>query len=289
MKHHFTQKYLFVALALSLLFSNVTFAESAKDIQQIKAADWHAQQIKPGIVLKQAQFSELFGAPQSISVVEIDLTRSKVHLGIAADASERILTSQFAKDSHAIAALNGTFFNMKNGGAVMLVKRDGKIINKSTIYSERGGGAISIDGNQVCIIAADPKDAHWDEALTAPNVMVSGPVLMIDGKPAPLSQAAFNRLSHPRSAVGITPDCKLLLVAVDGRDKQAGGMSLFSLATLMETLGASSALNLDGGGSTALYVKGQTPNGIVSHPSDNNKFDHYGERKVANAIVVTYE
>jgi exopolysaccharide biosynthesis protein len=239
-----------------------------------------------GITLKQAQFPSLFNAAQSVNILEVDLNQANIQISIAADPTKRILTSDFAKEKNAIAAINGTFFNMKNGGAVMLVKQDGKIINPSKGYSERSDGALTIDGNKVKIIAADSADANWADNLKAPNVMVSGPVLLTDGKPTELSKASFNTLSHPRSAIGITDDNKLLLVAVDGRSESGSGMSLFSLTTLLQTLGARDAMNLDGGGSTTLYVKNQTQNGIVNHPSDNKKFDHEGERKVANAILV---
>jgi hypothetical protein len=35
-----------------------------------------------------------------------------------------------------------------------------------------------------------------------------------------------------------------------------------------------------------MWIKGQPDNGIVNHPTDNKKFDHYGERKVANALII---
>ena len=54
----------------------------------------------------------------------------------------------------------------------------------------------------------------------------------------------------------------------------------------MRWLGADYAINLDGGGSTTLYVEGASDNGVVNHPTDNRKFDNKGERKVANAILV---
>jgi exopolysaccharide biosynthesis protein len=43
---------------------------------------------------------------------------------------------------------------------------------------------------------------------------------------------------------------------------------------------------MDGGGSTTMWVKNQPDNGVVNYPSDNKKWDHYGERKVANVILV---
>jgi exopolysaccharide biosynthesis protein len=45
-------------------------------------------------------------------------------------------------------------------------------------------------------------------------------------------------------------------------------------------------MNLDGGGSTTMYIKKQSDNGVVNYPSDNKQFDHYGERKVANIIYI---
>jgi exopolysaccharide biosynthesis protein len=48
-------------------------------------------------------------------------------------------------------------------------------------------------------------------------------------------------------------------------------------------------MNLDGGGSATMWIKGKPDKGVVSHPSDNKLFDHKGERAVANAIVVTVD
>ena len=61
---------------------------------------------------------------------------------------------------------------------------------------------------------------------------------------------------HPRSAVGVSADGReLLMVAVDGRQEHSRGATLEELGVLMKSLGAHHALNLDGGGSTALVVK----------------------------------
>lgn len=89
----------------------------------------------------------------------------------------------------------------------------------------------------------------------------------------------FSRARHPRTAVGISRDsATVYLVVVDGRQEASVGMTLEELATAMIALGAFEALNLDGGGSTALVVR----DSIVNVPSDPN-----GERPVGNAIVVT--
>ena len=84
--------------------------------------------------------------------------------------------------------------------------------------------------------------------------------------------------------MGYTSDGWLYLISVDGRfSGKAEGMSIFELRTLCQALGLHEALNLDGGGSSALWT---SQDGVISHPSDNHVFDHKGERIVPNAIIV---
>ena len=90
---------------------------------------------------------------------------------------------------------------------------------------------------------------------------------------------SFVEMRHPRTAVAKLKDGKFLMVTVDGR--QAGGsvgMSLQELAEYLLSIGAIDAMNLDGGGSTTMFLDGK----IVNTPSDKE-----GERKVSDAIVVT--
>jgi exopolysaccharide biosynthesis protein len=80
----------------------------------------------------------------------------------------------------------------------------------------------------------------------------------------------------PRTAVGLTQDGRILLVVVDGRQALSKGMSLLELALFLRELGAVNAMNLDGGGSSEMIVKGR----IVNKPSDGK------ERRVGNALAV---
>lgn len=94
----------------------------------------------------------------------------------------------------------------------------------------------------------------------------------------------FGPVRHPRTAVGILPSGKrLLLVTVDGRQPgYSAGMTLPELAALMRDLGATEALNLDGGGSTTMAIsEGAGRTRTVNQPSDST-----GERPVANALAV---
>lgn len=82
---------------------------------------------------------------------------------------------------------------------------------------------------------------------------------------------------NPRSAIGYTADNNLILVAVDGREGSSIGMTLMELANFMKQIGCTNAMNLDGGGSTVMYVKGQ----VVNNPHQK------GGIPLSNAIVLS--
>ena len=65
---------------------------------------------------------------------------------------------------------------------------------------------------------------------------------------------------NPRTAIGYTKDNHIILVTADGREGSSIGLTLNELAHLMQSLGCVNAMNLDGGGSTVMYVKGNIVN-----------------------------
>ena len=111
------------------------------------------------------------------------------------------------------------------------------------------------------------------------------PRVVTDGRNVAASadsvEGTFPRFSaerHPRSAVGFSRDSSVVyLVAIDGRQQTSAGMTLVELGDFLVSIGVFQALNLDGGGSTALVIDGR----VVKAPSDPN-----GERAVGNAILV---
>ena len=121
-------------------------------------------------------------------------------------------------------------------------------------------------------------------ALKARSLLTSGPLLVYVRKPIEQVDAKFNTNRHPRTAIGMTEKNHLIAVVVDGRSSEAHGMSTEELAVLMQVLGYTDAMNLDGGGSSTAWVKNR---GVVNYPSDNKKFDHEGERGVATVITFT--
>jgi hypothetical protein len=97
---------------------------------------------------------------------------------------------------------------------------------------------------------------------------ISGrPILVVDGAASPaLVDFPGATLRAPRTAVGISRDGRTVyLVVVDGRQRDSRGFSLPELADLFVELGAHQALNLDGGGSSEMYVRGA--GGVVNVPS----------------------
>lgn len=118
---------------------------------------------------------------------------------------------------------------------------------------------------------------------TAEDITNGVPRLIKDGKiditwEQEKTNQSFVETRHPRTAVAKLSDGKFLMITVDGRSESSGGISLYDLADHLLSLGAVDAMNLDGGGSTTMFVDGK----VVNHPSDKD-----GERKVSDAILVT--
>lgn len=82
---------------------------------------------------------------------------------------------------------------------------------------------------------------------------------------------------NPRTAVGIRPDGTVLLLVIDGhRHGTSVGMTIEELRQVMGRLGAKDAINLDGGGSSAMVLSER----LVNSPSDLD-----GERKIGDAVL----
>lgn len=102
-----------------------------------------------------------------------------------------------------------------------------------------------------------------------------GPLLLQDGVPTGICNSGCG--VQPRTGVGVTATGRILLVVVDGRKPRWSiGASADTFARIMRDLGAVTALNLDGGGSSTMVVDGE----VVNRPADGH------ERAISNAILV---
>lgn len=268
-----------------LLSAQLLVAQQVPEVlQQTK---WYTDTVAQGLYIGQHQWDDLFDSKQSITVLSWDGTTSDFDLQLVYADSNR-LTSNMASDAEAIAAINGSFFDIKNGGGVKYLKVDGQVINYSQIgqYKFLDAGAFAIDQSGQAIILDAPTDLDWtifNTEASYPNIMVSGPWILKDQQPVDIEPVAFNTNRHPRSFVCTTLEQKVLFVTVDGRNQRAAGMRIQELQVLAEALGCVDALNLDGGGSTTIWIKGM---GVANYPSDNGTFDHAGERPCANIIAL---
>lgn len=274
------------SIFLLLLYTASAYAQN--DSLAIVRASWRVSTTAVGITLKQAQIKELYGSTQSISLVEISPS-AKRQIGIAGDAG-MIKTSEQAQSHGAVAAINGSFYNMKEGNSVCFYKVGREVIDPTSEseFKTRVTGAVREHKGRMEIIPWS-RDIERSYTRNRGTVLASGPLLMEDGVQSDWSSCSqsFIDTRHPRSAIFTKADGTVVMVTVDGRSEgNADGMSIPELAYLVRILGAEDALNLDGGGSTTLWIKGAAENGVVNYPCDNKLFDHAGERSVSNIIYV---
>jgi hypothetical protein len=123
-----------------------------------------------------------------------------------------------------------------------------------------------------------------EQWVRAQDIVSGAGLLVHDGKPladwsAEQLRAGFDTERHPRTMIGTTRGSTVWLVTVDGRNPSLSlGMTFAELTGLALKLNFVHALNLDGGGSTTMVVKGR----VVNHPSDAT-----GPRRVSDALIVT--
>ncbi|WP_027929623.1 phosphodiester glycosidase family protein [Amycolatopsis thermoflava] len=144
---------------------------------------------------------------------------------------------------------------------------------------------------QRLLVDSRVREASGFPTVTPRSVVSAAPLLLRDGRlavdaategvldPRDLSFGyAWSQQRQPRTMAGIDARGRLLLVTVDGRQPGVSeGVTLVEGARLMRSLGAVDALNLDGGGSSAMVVAGA----VVNKPSDAA-----GERAVGDVVAV---
>ena len=272
------------------------FLSACSTFQKQLNSNWTKKEIRPDIHLYYRHFSSLFNSPEYINVLDINLSDTSLKLKIAFSDSLLIKTSDFGKDNKAIAGINGNFFHTNKGGSVCFLKINNHIINPTIYGSDENlflpwldTAALAITNKKISIIIK-PAISGWEHTLNEyPTIIASGPLLIYHKKIVPQRVHKFNDNRYSRTGVGLTRNHHLLFVTVDGNTKESSGVTILEFAKIFKALKCTSALNFDGGGSTTMWINGAPDNGVISHPTDNKTFDHEGERKVANAILLTRE
>ena len=88
--------------------------------------------------------------------------------------------------------------------------------------------------------------------------------------------------SNPRTAIGILEPLHYVFVVSDGRTEESEGLTLYELAEFMQSIGAATAYNLDGGGSSTIYFNGE----VINNPTTDGK--SIRERSVSDIVYVGY-
>ena len=163
---------------------------------------------------------------------------------------------------------------------------DNKITKASANAVEIPQNGYVISGPKSILYALlDKKDVElsiktnpdWDGVK---HIISGGPYLVKNGEvfvdmTAQRLQAIGGR--NPRSAIGYTKENNFIFVALDGREGSSIGMTLMELANFMQSIGCVGAINLDGGGSTVMYVNGR----VVNKPQQT------GGIPLSNAIILS--
>ncbi len=188
-------------------------------------------------------------------------------------------TSVMAENNEAILAINGDYYGARESGFV---------IRNGVIYRERGASdreaLVIYSSGEFGIV--NEKETSAAELLSngARQVLSFGPALVIDSKVAVGENEEVGQAmrSNPRTAIGILGELHYVLVVSDGRTKESAGLSLRELAEFMESLGAKTAYNLDGGGSSTMYFNGR----VVNNPTTDGK--KIQERSVSDIVYIGY-
>jgi exopolysaccharide biosynthesis protein len=297
-------KRIFVLLFIGLLAFGVDVEASSRKERAPKSGDagWTITQLDGDKLVWYSFRGEEFGAQQFVNIISLDLNCKDYELEfVAIDRLDSL--SSVAMRHDAVVAINGTY-----EWDASFVKVDGKVFSEITLPADhlrywKHEGAVAYDGKKIEIGYGD-KSSYAKSKM--PNMLSSSPMLIDNYKQVgatfvgDISKLNISKLPsedyrrhqsvrHPRTAVALTRSNRLLLITVDGRSVNSAGMSAKELTEFLVTwFNPRYALNMDGGGSTTMYIKGsgESLTDVINYPTDNRRYDHYGQRRVSSHILV---
>lgn len=184
--------------------------------------------------------------------------------------------SAIAEDNGAVFAINGDYYGFRDSGIII---RNGVIYRDS---GARTGLAFYLDGHvevydETATTAQELLDSGvWNTLSFGPAIVENGET--VDGIESVEVDTNFGNHSiqgdQPRTAVGVIDDNHLVFVVVDGRSPgYSQGVTLTGLADIMLGLGATTAYNLDGGGSSTMYFNGSLVNNPLGTGTERGTSD----------------
>lgn len=195
-----------------------------------------------------------------------------------------VFTPDFGKTTPAITDANDATFVLVIGGKVsqMFTGKSANIpVNGFVLMAkDEAAGFLKMHFNE-----GDYVDLDLEVTPDISNLKMAlgGGAILLENGQIPASFTHNVTGTAPRTAVGFSADKKtLFLVVVDGRQAQSRGMSQKEMAEIMQKLGASDALNLDGGGSSTMVVRplGEKQTSVINRVSEGV------QRLIANGIGI---
>lgn len=224
-----------------------------------------------------------------IELVDVSSSTYKGYLLIISDPSRVKLassprlgkvgatTSQIIEANDAIGGINAGGFAddaLGTGGKPAgIVIEDGELKsgNKNEKYK-----IVGIDSSNRMVLS-NSMNYTTMQKLGLKSAVAFGPVIIINGQPTIRSGDGGWGI-QPRTAIGQKKDGTILMLVIDGRQKESLGATLKNVQDIFLQYGAYNAFNLDGGASTTMVYDGK----VVNNPSDI-----MGERYVPNAFIIT--
>lgn len=276
-------------------------------------AHWHYAKLDKDAIALYAQVP-MFFSTQSICAIKYPASEFKTEI-LHRPGKTAGKPSEIGKEVKAKMAVNACFFHVKElipsvyfrvGENVYGVTDPAETyrVNGVVGFKDKEGKEMCIEYSNISQYEEVTKDWH--------TALASGPMLVVDGEivvpklmgddadgdnveamnaemktgskiRTHYSSAQFYDRRHPRAAVGKDDEGNIYYVVIDGRFKgQGDGASIYETAYICKMLGMTDAINLDGGGSSAIW---SDVTGTFNHPYDNKKWDNEGERVVPNLIV----
>lgn len=259
-------------------------------VDAIPGDTWVEREYFEGVVWRAKRYSSYAGGAQVVHELVVDPAAPGVSVrSRGANGCQTI--AKLAAQLGAVAAINGGYFAVQAGcPSVSLLKESGTLVATNAVDR----GAFGLDASQHPLVALVKQGQDWPAAWEAQG---GGPLVLSAGTPLtdPAGYAAEGISApaflgpNPRTVAGFDSKGRVVFFGVDGRRPNAHGMSLQALATYSKDLGLDDAVNLDGGGSSTVWVRGATPSGVVNYPSDAGQqefADHRGSRAVAGGLFV---
>lgn len=252
---------------------------------------WIERPIADGVVWRARRYADLGGAgPEVVHELVVDPAPPAVTVR-ALDADGCATVGTLGAGAGAVAGINGGYFSA-GCAPVSLLVASGVVGGTNSVAR----GAFGLTAAMTPLVAKIAAGATWPAVYEAHG---GGPILAVGGVARAgaaawadegLSSAAFLG-PNPRTVAAADADGRVHLVTVDGRRGNAAGLSLDQLAAWVASpeLGLRDAVNLDGGGSTTLWIAGATPNGVVNYPADGPGQElatHPGSRPVSGGFFV---